>query len=117
MEHMTLIPKPKESTFWQYTRRTVAKSRASAGEEHQQQQHQLSSPAHGVMSHSPSPDGKSRIARKPPETLKYSSLSSAKLPPGASKQLRDIFTAIGSVEKSKQVAIIVYIIEQPISNS
>lgn len=97
---MTLIPKPKESAFWQYTRRTIAKRRASAGEE---QQHHLSSPARGAMSHSPSPEGNSRITHRPPETLKYSSLISAKLPPGASKQLCDIFTAISSVEKSKQV--------------
>ena len=101
---MTLIPKPKESAFWQYTRRTVAKRRASAGSEEQQPQ-QLSSPSHGrvVKVHSPSPDSKSRIARKAPETLKYSSLASAKLPPGANKQLCEIFTAISSVEKSKQV--------------
>ena len=103
MEHMTLIPTPKESVFWQYTRRTIAKRRASAGlEEQQQQQQLLSSPSHGARSHSPSPDRKSRIPSKP-ETLKYMSLSSAKLPPGASKQLCEIFAAISSLEKSKQV--------------
>ena len=104
MEHMTLIPKPKESAFWQYTRKSIAKKRASASSEEQQQQ-LLSSPSHSVKSHSPSPDGKSRTSRKPPETLKYSSLLSAKLPPGASKQLCDIFTAISSVERSKQVLL------------
>ena len=103
MEHMTLIPKPKESAFWQYTRKSIAKKRASASLEEQQQQQLLSSPSHSIKSHSPSPDGKSRSSRKPPETLKYSSLLSAKLPPGASKQLCDIFTAISSVERSKQV--------------
>ena len=105
MEHMTLIPKPKESVFWQYTRRTIAKRRASAGLEEQQQQQQqqlLSSPSHGTRSHSPSPDRKSRLPK--PETLKYMSLSSAKLPPGASKQLCEIFSAISSVERSKQVS-------------
>ena len=102
MEHMTLIPKPKESAFWQYTRRTIAKRRASAGMEDQQQQ-SMSSPGHGVQSHSPSPDRKSRIPGRPPETLKYMSLSSAKLPPGASKKLCEIFSAISSVERSKQV--------------
>ena len=100
MEHMTLIPKPKESAFWQYTRKSIAKKRASGSSEDQRL---LASPSHGVKSHSPSPDAKSRISHKPPETLKYSSLMSAKLPPGASKQLCDIFTAISSVERSKQV--------------
>ena len=104
MEHMTLISKPKESAFWQYTRRTIAKRKAYASaEEEQQQQQLLSSPAHGGKSPSPSPDVKLPVPRKAPETMKYSSLLSAKLPPGASKRLRDIFSVIGSVEKSKQV--------------
>ena len=95
---MTLIQNPKESAFWQYTRRTVAKRRASAGnDEHQL----LASPVH-VKSSSPSPE-RTRPTRKAPDTLKYSSLSAAKLPPGVSKNLCEIFTAISSVEKSKQV--------------
>jgi len=99
MEHMTLIQNPKESAFWQYTRRTVAKRRASAGND---EQHLLASPVH-VKSSSPSPERKPRPTRKTPDTLKYSSLLAAKLPPGVSKKLCEIFSAISSVEKSKQV--------------
>ncbi|XP_065911273.1 cytoskeleton-associated protein 5-like isoform X2 [Dysidea avara] len=98
MEHMTLIQNPKESAFWQYTRRTVAKRRASAGTDEQQL---LASPVH-VKSSSPSPERKPRQTRKAPDTLKYSSLLTAKLPPGVSKKLCEIFSAISSVEKSKQ---------------